>query len=98
MDTPEFQKEIWLIATNQGENLEDLQSLTEVNWTFLSPAVFFNPEGKRTGSYQKGKDHLIVNAKGGSYVSYTDYKIAVVDEIENPEHINERFTVVSEAE
>ena len=39
-----------------------------------------------------------MNAKGESYVSYADYAIAIVDEIENPQHVNERFTVVSEAE
>jgi uncharacterized protein len=63
MDTPEFPKEIGPIATKHGKDLEDLQSLTGVKWTFLNLAAFFNPEGKRTGSYQKGKDHLIVNAK-----------------------------------
>jgi hypothetical protein len=40
----------------------------------------------------------MVNAQGQSYVSYADFAIAVVDEIENPQHLNERFTLVSEAE
>ncbi len=98
IDTPEFPKEYFATASNQGQNLEDLQKTSGVKWTFISPAAFFNPEGKRTGSYQKGKDNLIVNSKGDSYVSYADYAIAVLDEIENPQHINERFTLVSEAE
>lgn len=98
MDTPEFPKEFFATASNQGQNLQDLQNTTGIKWTFVSPAALFNPEGKRTGSYQKGKDHLIVNTKGESYVSYADYAIAIVDEIENPQHVNERFTVVSEAE
>jgi hypothetical protein len=96
MDTPDFPKEYLATATNQGKNLEDLQQSEGIKWTFVSPAAFFNPEGKRTGSYKRGKDNLIVNAKGNSYVSYADYAIAVVDEIENPQHVNERFTVVSE--
>jgi putative NADH-flavin reductase len=98
MDTPEFPKEYFSTASNQGQNLADLQNTNELNWTFISPAAFFNPEGKRTGSYQKGKDNLIVNAKGESYISYADYAIALMDEVENPQHKNERFTVVSEAE
>jgi len=98
VDTPEFPKEYVPTASNQGKNLEDLQNTDGIKWTFISPAAFFNPEGKRTGSYQKGKDHLIVNTKGDSYVSYADYAIAVLDEIETPQHINERFTLVSEAE
>lgn len=98
MDTPEFPKEYFATALNQGENLDDLQKASGIQWTFISPAAFFNPEGKRTGTYQKGNDNLIVNAAGQSHVSYADFAIALVDEIENPKHINERFTLVSEAE
>lgn len=98
IETPEFPKEYFATASNQGKNLEDLQNASDIKWTFISPAAFFNPEGKRTGSYQKGKDSLIVNSKGDSYVSYADYAIAVLDEIESPQHINERITLVSEAE
>lgn len=98
MDTPQFPKEYYATASNQGKNLEELQKTTGIQWTFVSPAAYFNPEGKRTGAYQKGKDHFIVNAKGESYVSYADYAVAILDEIENPQHLNERFTVVSEAE
>jgi putative NADH-flavin reductase len=98
IDTPDFPKEYVSTASNQAKNLEDLQNTSGIKWTFISPAAFFDPEGKRTGSYQKGKDNLIVNAKGQSYVSYADYAIAVLDEIENPQHVNERFTVVSESE
>lgn len=98
MDTPDFPKEYLSTATNQGKNLEDLQQSEGFEWTFISPAGFFNPEGKRTGSYQTGKDHILLNAKGDSYVSYADYAIAVVDELENPVHVNGRFTVVAEAE
>ncbi|WHY78327.1 NAD(P)-dependent oxidoreductase [Neobacillus sp. WH10] len=98
MDTPDFPKEYYPTALNQGKNLEDLQKATDIHWTFISPAAFFNPEGKRTGAYQKGKDHIMVNAQGQSYVSYADFGIAVLDEIENPQHINERFTLVSEVE
>ncbi|MGM0877526.1 MAG: NAD(P)-dependent oxidoreductase [Bacillota bacterium] len=98
MDTPDFPKEYFATASNQGKNLEDLQNTSGIEWTFISPAAFFDPEGKRTGSYQKGKDNFIVNAKGQSYVSYADFAIAVLDEIENPQHKNERFTLVSESE
>ncbi|MFP7489706.1 NAD(P)-dependent oxidoreductase [Bacillus paralicheniformis] len=97
-DTPEFPKEYLPTAKNQGQNLQDLKEAEGLKWTFISPAAFFNPEGKRTGSYQKGQENLIVNAAGESYISYADYSIAVVDEAEKGEHINERFTVVGEAE
>lgn len=98
MDTPDFPDAYKATASNQGQNLKDLQQSSGIQWTFISPAAFFNPEGKRTGAYQLGKEHLLLNAKGESYVSYADYAIAVLDEIEHPQHPNTRFTVVSEAE
>lgn len=97
-DTPEFPKEYLPTAKNQGQNLQDLKEADGLKWTFISPAAFFNPEGKRTGSYQKGQENLIVNTAGESYISYADYAIAVVDEAEKGEHVNERFTVVGEAQ
>ncbi|MED4015586.1 NAD(P)-dependent oxidoreductase [Sutcliffiella cohnii] len=98
IDTPEFPDSVKPTAKGQGRNLQELQATTDITWTFISPSAVFDAEGKRTGSYQSGKDHLLVNSKGESYISYADYAIAVLDEIENTQHINERFTVVGEAE
>ncbi len=96
LNTPEFPDIVKPTATGQGRNLEELQKTTDITWTFISPSAMFDPTGKRTGTYKSGKDHLLVNSKGKSYISYADYAIAVLDEIENPQHINQRFTVVSE--
>ncbi|MEP9407789.1 NAD(P)-dependent oxidoreductase [Peribacillus frigoritolerans] len=98
LDTPEFPKEYFATAYNQSLNLGDLQNATDIQWTFISPSAFFDPQGNRTGGYKLGKDNLLVNSKGESYVSYADFALAVLDEIENPQHINQRFTVVAEAE
>ncbi|MCY8936959.1 NAD(P)-dependent oxidoreductase [Peribacillus frigoritolerans] len=98
LDTPEFPKEYFATAFNQSKNLGDLQNATDIQWTFISPSAFFDPQGNRTGGYKLGKDTLLVNSKGESYVSYADFALAVLDEIENPQHINQRFTVVAEAE
>ncbi|MFJ7977471.1 NAD(P)-dependent oxidoreductase [Peribacillus sp. NPDC096379] len=95
IDTPDFPDMFKPTASNQGKNLEILQGTDSIAWTFLSPSALF-AVGKRTGTYQAGKDHLLVNSKGNSYVSYEDYAVAVLDELENPKHVNERFTVVSE--
>ena len=98
IDTPEFPDFVKPTANGQGRNLEELQQTTDITWTFISPSAVFDAEGKRTGSYTAGKDHLLVNSKGESYISYADYAIAVVDEIENANHKNERFTVGGEKE
>jgi hypothetical protein len=98
IDTPDFPDMFKPTAKGQGRNLQELQETTDITWTFISPSAVFDPEGTRTGAYQAGKDNLLVNSKGDSYISYADYAIAVLNEIENPQHINERFTVVAEAE
>lgn len=95
-ETPEFPEAFKAIALNQSQNLADLEQSEGIQWTFLSPAAFFDPEGRRTGKYQIGEDAFLVNRKGQSYISYADYAIAVIDEIENGWHINKRFTVVAE--
>ena len=97
IDTPDFPDFVKPTAANQAKNFEDLQQSEGIKWTFVSPSAIF-AIGKRTGSYQTGKDNLLVNSKGESYVSYEDFAVAIVDEIDQPQHINERFTVVSEAE
>lgn len=97
-DTPDFPAAFLPTAINMGKALEELQNTSGFQWTYISPAGLFDPEGKRTGSYQKGKDQLILNSKGESYISYADFAIAVLDEIEDPQHINERFSVVGEAD
>jgi len=97
VDTSELPINVKSTAKGQGRNLEELQQ-SEITWTYLSPSATFDPEGPKTGSYQTGKDHLLENSKGESYLSYADCAIAVLDEIENPKHINERFTIVSESD
>lgn len=94
MDTPDFPAMYLATAQNQGQNLQDLQQ-SSITWTFISPSAFFDPEGPLTGHYTAGVDHLLVNDAGESYVSYADYAVAVVDELENPQHVNSRFTVTS---
>ncbi|SFL94183.1 hypothetical protein SAMN04487943_105190 [Gracilibacillus orientalis] len=97
-DTPDFPDFVYPLASNMGKALDELKQTEGVKWTHLSPAAVFDSEGKRTGSYQKGKENVIMNSAGESYISYADFAIAILEEIENPEHINERFTVVGEKE
>lgn len=95
-ETPGFPEAYLPTATNMWKNLQDLQDTNDIQWTYLSPGGIFDPEGKRTGSYQVGSEHVILNAAGESYISYADFAIAVLDEIENRQHQNKRFAVVGE--
>lgn len=98
VDSPEFPEEYKPISKGAALMLEKLLQTNELNWTYMSPASFFDAEGKRTGSYTKGKDQMIFNQASESYISYADFAIAVLDEVEQPQHRHERFTVVAEKE
>jgi len=67
----------------QGKGLE---------WTYLSPAAEIGP-GDRTGHYRTTDDTLLLDAKGRSFISFEDYAVAVLDELEDAQHIGRRFGV-----
>lgn len=73
-----------------------LRAQENVKWTYISPACDFQADGERTGRYILGGEELALNARNESVVSYADYAIAVVDEIESGNHIAERISVVGE--
>ena len=70
---------------------------SKVNYTFMSPAEFFDAGSKGVGTYTLGTDVAIKNAMNMSYITYEDYAIAMVDEMENKSFIRARFTAVSES-
>jgi hypothetical protein len=79
-----------MLATR--ETLYMLKKEKKLEWTFLSPAATITP-GERTGHYRVGKDQLLKNEEGESKISTQDYAVAMLDELENPQHIRERFTI-----
>lgn len=91
---PDFPEDWKPLSAAHGEGLADLRSRTDVKWTYISPAADFQAEGERTGSYILGGEELTLSADGVSEVSYADYAIAMVDEIESGDHICQRISVV----
>lgn len=84
------------VVNGHAKALEELRKFDDVNWTYVSPAGDFQADGERTGKYILGGEELVLNSKGESVISYADYAIAMVDEIESGKHIKERISVVSE--
>lgn len=76
--------------------LEDLQAdESGLDWFFVHPAGGFgawNP-GERTGEYRIGGDVIVTDEAGESYISGPDLAVAVLDEVEQPKHSRQRFTV-----
>jgi len=91
IDTPQFPAAYKAEASKGGQFLELLRKENDVEWTFLSPSAMF-VAGERTGKFRLGKDQLLTNEKGSS-ISFEDFAIAAVDELEKPAHVRQRFTV-----
>ena len=83
VDTAEFPAEYKPLASAQADELDLLRTKKDLNWTFVSPAAEFIPG-----------DFFTVNEAGESKISYADYAIAFVDEIESGKHIQERISVL----
>ena len=92
LDQPGFPAFAKAEAGKGKEFLDYLRSVHDLDWTFLSPSSLFTA-GERTGVFRLGKDALLTGADGKSWISYEDYAVALLDEIERPQHIRERFTV-----
>lgn len=94
MDGPDFPDVFKPLAANMGKALAELRERKDVQWTYLSPAGDFQAEGERTGKYILGGEELTLNDRGESVISYADYAIAMVDEAEHGDHIQQRISVV----
>ena len=92
IETPNFPEAYKAEASAGGAFLDTLRSEKELDWTFLSPSAEF-VEGERTGKFRLGKDDLLVSAEGRSWISFEDYAIAFIDELEKPAHSRQRYTV-----
>jgi putative NADH-flavin reductase len=91
LDQPEFPALYKNEATKGAEFLALLQGVTDLEWTFLSPSAAIVP-GERTGRFRLGTDQLLTGPDGSS-ISFEDYAVALVDELEKPAHVRARFTV-----
>ncbi len=91
IDQPDFPEAYRAEAAAGGEFLDYLRNVDDLDWTFLSPSAEFVP-GERTGRFRLGQDSLLTH-DGGSSISFEDFAIALVDELETPRHVRQRFTV-----
>jgi len=91
IDTPEFPEEWKVFAQGGIAFLDDLRSETDIDWTFFSPAAVIE-ETPRLGHFRLGGDQLVTDDKGESRIGFSDYAVAMVDEVERPAHSRARFT------
>ena len=91
IDSPDF-PEMFRPEVSAGRDFLRALLASDIDWTFLSPALSFVP-GARTGIYRLGGDDLLRDALGESRISYEDFAKALVDELEEPRHTRRRFSI-----
>lgn len=91
MDSPNFPAHVRPEAAAGARFLSQLRA-SALDWTYISPSRFFQP-GARTGVFRIGSDQLLTGIDGRSAISFEDFAVAMVDELERPRHSRRRFTV-----
>lgn len=92
LDTPDFPDEYKAEAAQGAEALAFFQGISDLDWTYVSPAAFIHP-GERTGRYRVGAEQLLVDENGNSEISAEDYAVAIADLLEQGAHPGARVAV-----
>jgi len=94
VDQPDFPSPFKAAASAVRDYLEQLKKVQDLEWTFFSPAILMNPStsGRRKGAYRTGLDQPVYDTSGQSVISVEDLAVAIVDELQEPKHIRQRFT------
>ena len=93
-DDPNFPADWKPLASAMAKALDELRARNDVKWTYISPAADFQADGEKTGKYILAGEEFTLNAAGESIISYSDYAIAMVDEILSGKNIQQRISVV----
>ncbi|MEO6848987.1 MAG: NAD(P)H-binding protein, partial [Mucilaginibacter sp.] len=92
VDTPQFPAEYKAGATAARDYLNTIKKETELDWTFISPAIILHP-GERTGVFRLGTDEPVFDTNKKSEISVEDMAVAIIDELEKNRFIKKRFTL-----
>ncbi|ASW74645.1 histidine kinase [Chryseobacterium piperi] len=94
VDTPDFPEAYKPGATAARDYLNKIKENNTLDWTFFSPAIEMNQAnvGIRTGKYRTSLETPVFDENGRSILSVEDVAVALVDELEQNNHIRERFT------
>lgn len=94
VDTPSFPADFKPGAAAARDYLNLLKQETDLDWTFLSPAIEMSPAhpGERTGQYRTALDTPVFDEHHRSKLSVADTAVVIVDEIEQGNFIKKRFT------
>lgn len=94
VDGPDFPADIKPGATAARDYLNKIKENTTLDWTFFSPAIEMHQgtAGVRTGKYRTALENPVFDENGRSVLSVEDVAVVLADELEQNNHIRERFT------
>jgi putative NADH-flavin reductase len=92
-ETPGFPESFYPTSMYMARSTQVLDLAPGLQWTYVSPAEYFLPDGDRTGHYQSSPGILLRDKNGKSAISMADYAIAMLDEIEQPHFENSQMSV-----
>ncbi|HEU4561127.1 MAG TPA: NAD(P)-dependent oxidoreductase [Longimicrobium sp.] len=94
MDAPGFPEAYKAEATEGRDSLNVFRGgeAEGLDWTYVSPAAEIGP-GERTGTYRTTLGQFITDEHGHSRISFEDFAVALLDELEAPKHVGRRFGV-----
>lgn len=91
-DRPGLPEDVLQTMRAHGAALDFYRTIEDLDWSNISPAAKIQP-GQRTGTYRTSDEELLTDDDGNSVISFEDYAVAVLDEIETPQHRRQRFTI-----
>lgn len=91
---PDFPDAYKPVSATHGSALAILRATKDVKWTYVSPAADFQADGQKIGKYLLGGEEFMLNDRQQSVISYADYAVAMIDEIEKGNHVQQRISVV----
>jgi putative NADH-flavin reductase len=92
VDDPGFPEMYKAIALAHGDALAIYRGVTDLDWTYISPAAVIGP-GPRTRVFRIGGEQLLTDSGGKSFISYDDFAVGLVEQLEHPSSIRKRITL-----
>ncbi|MNF72455.1 3 beta-hydroxysteroid dehydrogenase/Delta 5--_4-isomerase [compost metagenome] len=92
IDTPDFPTEYKEGAEGARQALNLIREEHSLDWSFISPPARLEP-GERSGRFRVGGDQLLMDGDHPARITVADLAVAIIDELEQPQHIRQRFTV-----
>jgi len=94
VDAPGFPEAIKPAATAARDYMLHLKNEQDLDWTLFCPAFEMHQgtSGVKKGTYRKGLDNPVFDEEGRSVLSVEDLALAIIDELEQGNHIRQRFT------